>query len=92
MCAGCRQLKLSAPDVTLSPIDLSYLNAKPARNNGFLRARNAMIFDGGDVGVKMFETNFGGTAAFSSVTIAENTVPHYERACATQISRHARCF
>jgi hypothetical protein len=67
---------MSALDTNSAPIDLSYLNDKPAGKNGFLRAQNGVIVDGAGKRVKFFATNIGAGGAF------------VDQATATKIARN----
>jgi Cellulase (glycosyl hydrolase family 5) len=89
---GWFPFNVSAFDIDASPIDLSYLNVKPAGKNGFLRAQNGVIVDGTGARVKMFGVNIGGTSAFPDKTVAPKIAQHLAKAGVNLVRFHAMEF
>src|SRR5262245_1264311 len=57
-------------DAAPTPIDLSFLNTKPAGKDGFLRVQDGVIRDGAGQRVRLFGFNFSGEASFPPKTDA----------------------
>jgi Carbohydrate binding domain/Cellulase (glycosyl hydrolase family 5) len=89
---GWFPFNVSALDVAPSPIDLSYLNVKPAGKNGFLRAQNGVIVDGTGKRVKLFGVNIGGVSAFPDKTVAPKIAQHLAKAGVNLVRFHAMEF
>jgi Carbohydrate binding domain/Cellulase (glycosyl hydrolase family 5) len=89
---GWFPFNVSAFDVAPSPIDLSYLNEKPAGKNGFLRAQNGVIVDGTGKRVKLFGVNIGGKSAYPDKSIATKIAQHLAKAGVNIVRLHAMEF
>jgi hypothetical protein len=93
---GWFPFNVSTLDVAPSPINLSYLNVKPAGKNGFLRAQNGVIVDGTGKRLKLFGLNIGGKSAFPDKTIAAKVAQHLAKSGViyapyfTQFKQYAR--
>lgn len=67
---------ISVMDSTKTPIDLSFLNEKPAGTSGYLKADGEHIVDGKGQPVRLFGTNFCFGANFPEPADAEKVAAH----------------
>ncbi len=67
---------ISTQDASPSPIDLSALNEKPAGASGILKVDGEWLVDGKGRKVRLFGTNFCGTACFPPEELAPQIAAH----------------
>ena len=67
---------ISVMESAKTPIDLSYLNEKPAGTSGYLKAEGEHIVDGKGRQVRLFGTNFCFGANFPEAADAEKVAAH----------------
>ncbi|HSJ01794.1 MAG: hypothetical protein ACAI34_05725 [Verrucomicrobium sp.] len=67
---------ISTQDASATAIDLSGLNEKPAGASGILRAEGEHLVDGKGRTLRLFGTNFCGTACFPPEELAPQIAAH----------------
>jgi hypothetical protein len=79
---------ISVLESAAAPVDLSFLNEKPAGSSGFLRAEGALIVNEQGKPVRLFGTNFCGQACFPEAQAAEQVARHLAKSGVNVVRLH----
>lgn len=85
---GWFPFRFSGLDASPTPLDLSYLNPKPAGKDGFLRVADGAIRDGAGRRVRWFGFNFSGEACFPPKEVAPRVAARLAKLGANIVRLH----
>jgi hypothetical protein len=75
-------------DGSPAPVDLAFLNEKPAGASGFVRVQGEHLLDGNGKPLRLFGTNFCGSACFPAAADAEKVAAHLAKSGVNVVRLH----